>query len=222
MIHLQLLARAAHMPPMRTGRFLLLPLVLVGCVHATTLRPAPYISSHRNLPARPGVVAVIDSALSSLGLPSLAATSLPPTYREFRISRGQGLVLGGEYPLVRIVASPSEVVGEVIHFRAVLSGSGDTVRIVRWAARVERPTALIDWPRVVMLLYASGVADLDPPKYTTAYMDAGDLVVEVLRGPSYRAYELNAPQLRTDSIGHHAARIATLVDSLDRLTRDGR
>ena len=56
------------------------------------------------------------------------------------------------------------------------------------------------------------------PAYSDAYMDAGDLVVEVLRGPRYRAYEVNAPQLRTDSISRVAARIAALVDSLDGLT----
>jgi hypothetical protein len=143
---------------------------------------------------------------------------LAPEYRELRISRGHGMVLGGEYPLVRIVASRSEVVGEVIRFWAVLGGSGDKVRILRWAARVETPTAPVDWPRVVMLLDAAGIEDLNPPNYTTAYMDAGDLVVEMLEGSSYRTYELNAPQLRTDSIGRQAARIATLVDSLVRLT----
>ena len=210
------------MRTMRTQRLLPLPLLLLSCVHATALGPAPYISSHRDLPARPKVVAVIDSALSSLGLPSLAAASLPPEYRELRISRGHGMVLGGEYPLVRIVESRSEVVGEVIRFRAILSGSGDKVRILRWAARVERPTAPVDWHRVVMLLDAASIANLDPPNYTTAYMDAGDLVVEVLRGSRYRAYEVNAPQLRTDSISREAARIAALVDSLDRLTSDHR
>jgi hypothetical protein len=147
---------------------------------------------------------------------------LPPTYREWRILRGHGMVLGAEYPLVRIVASRSGVVGEVIRFRAVLSGADNTVRVLRWAARVERPRAPVDWPRIVMLLDAAGIADLDPPTYTTAYLDAGDLVVEVLRGSSYRAYELNAPQLRTDSISRQAAGIATLLDSLDHLTCDCR
>ena len=137
-------------------------------------------------------------------------------------TRGHGMVLGGEYPLVRIVESRSEVVGEVSRIRAILSGSGDKVRILRWAARVARPTAPVDWHRVVMLLDAAGIANLDPPNSTTAYMDAGDLVVEVLRGSRYRAYEMDAPQLRTDSSSRDAARIATLVDSLDRLTSDGR
>jgi hypothetical protein len=150
----------------------------------------------------------------------LAAASLPPEYRELRISRGHGMVLGGEYPLVRIVESRSEVVGEVIRFRAILSGSGDKLRILRWAARVERPTAPVDWRNVVTLLDAAGIENLDAPKYRTHTMDAGDLVVEVLRGSGYRAYEVNAPQLRTDSISRKAARIAALVDSLDRLTRD--
>ena len=207
---------------MQTRRLLPLPFLVLSCIHATALGPAPYISSHRNLPGRPKVVAVTDSALASLGLPSLAAASLPPEYRELRISRGHGMVLGGEYPLVRIVESQSEVVGEVIRFRAILSGSGDKARILRWAARVERPTEPIDWHSVVMLLDAAGIANLDAPNYTTAYMDAGNLVVEVLRGSRYRAYEVNAPQLRTDSVSREAARIAALVDSLDRMTRDDR
>lgn len=210
------------MPSMRLQRLLPLPLLLLSCVHATAVGPAPYLSSNRDLPARPRVVAVTDSALSSLGLPSLAAASLPPGYREFRISRGHGAVLGAEYPLVRIVESRSEVVGEVIRFRAILNGSSDKVRILRWAARVERPTAPVDWRSVMMLLDAAGIANLDAPKYATGYMDAGDLVVEVLRGSRYRAYEVNAPQFRTDSINRAAARIAALVDSLDGLTRDHR
>jgi hypothetical protein len=207
---------------MRTRRLLPLTLVSLSCAHAPTLRPAPYFSIDRVLPDRPTVVAITDSALSSLGLPSLAAASLPPGYRELRISGGHGMVLGDEYPLVRIVESQAGIIGDVIRFRAILNGSGDTVRIVRWAARVARPSAPIDWRRVAISFDAAGIENVHSPNYSHAYMDAGDLVVEVLRGASYRAYEVNAPRLRTDSIGVEAARITALIDSLDRLTGNRR
>lgn len=209
-----------HVTSVRTQRLLPLSFLLLSCAHASGLGPAPYSSSHRDLPARPKIVTVTDSALASLGLPSLATASLPPEYRELRISRGHGMILGAEYPLVRIVESRSDIVGEVIRFRAILSGSADNVRLLRWAARVETSTARIDWHRVVTLLDAAGIAAIDAPNDTTGYMDAGDLVVEVLHGSRYRAYEVNAPQLRTDSISRGAARIAALIDSVARLTSD--
>jgi hypothetical protein len=203
------------------SRIFPLPLALLSCVHSVPPHPMPYVSSHRNPPVHTRVATVMDSALSSrLGLPSLAASSLPPEYREVRLSRGHGMILGGEYPVVRITESQSQVSGEVILFRAVLSGSADKVKVVRWEARVARPRASVDWHGVMMILDFAGISDLEPPNYATAYMDAGDLVVEVLRGSNYRAYEFNAPQLRTDSISRKAARIAALVDSLNRLTRD--
>lgn len=192
-------------------------LLLLSCVRPTALGPTPYVPTHRDVSGGPSLVGITDSSLASLGLPSLSAASLPPNYRELRFSRGTGMILGAEYPLIRIVESPTEVVGEVIHFRAILSGTAGHVRLVRWAARTVKPTPPVDWRRVVALLDSAGIETLEAPHYQNGFADAGDLVVEVLRGSHYRSYEVNAPGHRTDTAGREAARIAALVDSLDRL-----
>lgn len=202
---------------MRTQTLLPLSLLLLSCVRPTALGPSPYVPTHRDVPAGPSIVGITDSSLASLGLPSLSMASLPPDYRELRFSRGIGMILGAEYPLIRIVESATEVVGEVIHFRAILSGTAGHMRLVRWAARTMKPAAPVDWRRVVTLLDSVGIETLDAPKYQTRFADAGDLVVELLRGSHYRAYDVNAPAHRTDTVGRKAARIAALVDSLDRL-----
>ncbi len=189
----------------------------MGCAGSGHPIAAPYVEGSGPAGARPAVLErAIDPSLKALGLPSLARAGLPPGYRELRLSRGHGMVLGPEYPVVRILGRPAGVSGEIIRFRGIV----DTVaRTVRWTARRVRPAHSVDWRGLLAHLDSLGVTTLEPPTYRTAIMDAGDLVVEVRSGAEYQAYEVNAPQLRTDSVSQRATKIAGVVDSLERLTR---
>jgi hypothetical protein len=170
---------------------------------------------------RPRVISsAIDSSLATLGLPSLAEVTLPPAYRELRLTPGHGMILGQPYPLIRITAEPDRVSGQVIFFQAKLSWGETPLRHLGWTARVARPRTSIDWGRVLATLDSLGVTTFQPPRYLVAYSDAGDLVVEVREGAAYRGYQVNAPHLRSDTISHRAAAMARIVDSLARLTGD--
>ena len=155
----------------------------------------------------------MDPLLGSLSLPLLARAALPPNYRELRLSRGFGMILGAPNPLIRITAGPGGVAGDVILYHAVLSTTDSQPR-VRWAAEIVRSRHRIDWRRALVLLDSLGVGILVSPHYPMTVSDAGDLVVEVRGGSSYRKYELNAPGRRSDPLGIRAARIARIVDSL--------
>lgn len=82
-----------------------------------------------------------------------------------------------------------------------------------------RPSHRINWVRLLAHLDSLGVSTFQSPRYQTAIMDAGDLIVEVRDGAEYRGYEVNAPDFRADSLGRQSARIKAVVDSMDRLTR---
>jgi hypothetical protein len=201
----------------------LLSLVLFLTACSGSLRPhvAPYSPAEGVEGARPRIMKdVLDPSSAFLGLPSLATALLPADIRELRISTGTGIILGAEYPLIRIVAGPTGVVGEVIRFRAILSGKDSANRRVSWTARIVKPAKDINWQGVLQTLDSLGVETLPPPVYNHGFTDAGDLTVEVRRGSVYRAYEVNAPGRRTDSVGVRAAAIAGVVSLLDnRLVR---
>lgn len=151
-----------------------------------------------------------DAVLAVLGLPPLATHALPAGYRELRLSRGHGWVVGPEYTLVRIVQTPTKTTGEAIRFA---EGPG------HWAVRRVRPSSPIDWHRLLTYVDSLQIEAFVAPVYRDYITDAGDLVVEVRRDSTYRTYEVNAPGWRKDPAGVHAAAIALVVDSLDRLTR---
>lgn len=197
------------------SRYCLASLLVVGCGHPVI--EVPYLDHTAPVLSHPKVLELaVDPSLQALGVPPLASVGLRAGYRELRLSRGHGMVLGTDYPVVRVVGQPDRVDGEVIRFR----GISDTVaHTIRWSARRVRPSRPIDWARLLSYLDSLGVSDFEPPVYRDAIMDAGDLVVESRRGAEYRAYEVNAPQLRADTVSQRAAKIAAVVDSLERLTR---
>jgi hypothetical protein len=170
--------------------------------------------------ARPRIMKdVLDPSAAVLGLPSLAFVTLPQNVRELRLSRGHGMILGAEYPLIRIVEGVGGVSGEVIRFHGVVEAHDSSRRTVRWAARIVRPTQEVNWSQVLQTLDSLGIETFVSPAYRSAIMDAGDLTVEIRRGSIYRAYEVNAPQLREDSTSARAAPMARFVDLFERLTR---
>ena len=194
--------------------------VMTGCggsitPHAASYSPAPQLPLDRPLIMKN----VLDPSTAFLGLPSLAHVVLPTGVRELRLSIGHGMVLGAEYPLIRIVEGPIGVIGEVIRFRGNTSARGSTPATVRWTSRIVTPTEHIDWNKALATLDSLGIDTFISPTYSVAIMDAGDLTVEVRRGSSYRAYEVNAPQARGDSISARAAKMAGFVHLLERLTR---
>jgi hypothetical protein len=127
------------------------------------------------------------------------------------------MVLGAEYPVIRIVEQPGGVAGQVLFFRAVVSTTDSMPRVSQWSARVAKPARPVDWHAILRALDALGIDDYEPPTYRSAIFDAGDLVVEVRRGAEYRAYEVNAPHLRSDTVSLRAARMMRVLDSLARL-----
>jgi hypothetical protein len=194
--------------------------VLVGAGCTPGPASLPYQHSAAPPPPRPAVVTlVLEPSLASLAVPPLAEAGLPPGYRELRISRGHGMVLGSEYPLVRVGARAGKPWGEVIRFHGTRAAGGDVHSPIVWSARVVRPSAPVDWSSLLRRLDSLGVESLEPPRYDSFVSDAGDLVVESREGEQYRAYEINAPHLRGDPVSARAAAIARVVDSLDRLTR---
>ena len=207
--------------PIRAMRAIFLTgLILLGCGPAIESLLPPYNPAPEPWPVRPHViVSAIDPSLASLKLPPLAAVALPQTWREVRFSRGHGMILGAEYPVIRIVEQPGAVVGQVAYFHAVIPRNQPMPKVLHWSARVAKLPGPIDWKGLLRVLDSLGIETFEPPAYHTAIMDAGDLVVEVRHGTAYRAYEVNAPQLRPDTISMRAARIAHVVDSLERLTR---
>ena len=196
-------------------------LAAITLVSCTSGRPPAL--AYRVVPApvaRPYTVTHLhDSVLAALGLPALATHALPAGYRELRLSRGHGMVVGPEYTLVRIVQTPVTTTGEAIRFRVRFVGNTMAEGSGRWAARRVRPSAPIDWQRLLTYVDSLQIEAFVAPTYNDFITDAGDLVVEVRRDSTYRAYEVNAPGWRQDPAGRHAAAIAHMVDSLDRLTR---
>jgi hypothetical protein len=169
---------------------------------------------------RPATVAHIhDSSLAVLQLPPLATHAVPSGVREIRLSTGSGMIAGADYPLLRVVAGPEGVRGELVHWAVRVVDGRVLDGPTRWTARRVAPVTPIDWVRVLARLDSLGVDSLVPPVYSVAVTDAGDLAVEVRQGAAYRAYEVNAPGYRSDPVGRRAAAIMQLVDSLDRLTR---
>ena len=157
----------------------------------------------------PEVRSLHDSTLAAVGLPSLAGASLPPGYREFRLSQGHGMILGGRYPLLRIVQSPDHVAGELYWMwcapcRAELAPLG-------------RP---IDWATLLRRFDSLGVATFRAPVPRGWISDAGDLVVEVRVGRSYRAYDVNAPDRHSETEYAVAREVFEVIDSLARLARE--
>ena len=196
---------------------LLIVCVLMACAGSPRPIAMPYSAQLSPEASRPVVLErAIDPSLEALGLPSLAGVALPTGYRELRLSRGPGMILGEEYPVIRVLESPAGVRGEIIRCR---SFSDTSTRTIRWTARRVRPARAVDWTRLLAGLDQLNVNGFEAPVYRTAITDAGDLVVEIRRGAEYRAYEVNAPQLREDSVSQRAAMIAAVVDSLGRLTR---
>jgi hypothetical protein len=96
------------------GRTLLLGLAALAC-RPLQPTPAPYSPSSRPDTLRPaGIIRTFYTpALAAAGIPALATSTLPPSYREFRLSQGHGMVLGYFYSVLRIVQSPTQVSGEV-------------------------------------------------------------------------------------------------------------
>ena len=203
---------------MQTRLFLIV--ILAAC--GGSLRPylAPYSRSSGVRTDRPPIMKnALDPSAAFLGLPSLADVLLPQGMREIRLSTGHGMILGAEYPLIRIVDGPRGVVGEVIRFRGVVEARDPTRHDPRWEARIVKPVGPVDWAQVLKSLDSLGVETLVPPAYNSSVSDAGDLTVEVRRGTFYRAYEVNAPHFRGDSVSARAAKIAAFVNHLERQTR---
>ena len=201
-------------------RILALVAVLTACAGSRRPLLAPYSPSVEAPATRPRIMTdVLDPSAAFLGLPSLATVSLPPDVREIRLSTGHGMILGAEYPLIRIVAGPDGVRGEIIRFRGIMEARDSSRPTVRLSARIVAPRENVDWRQLLQTLDSLGVETFIPPVYTNAIMDAGDLTVEVRRGRAYRAYEVNAPGSRRDSISARAAGMAGLVYFLERQTR---
>ena len=217
-------AQAQGVRPPTTSEFMraicLAGLLLSSCGPAIGSPRLPYTAVAEPWPARPQVITTaIDPGLASLNLPPLAGVTLPATWRELRISGGHGMTLGAEYPMIRIIAQSGRVSGQILFFRAVVAPTGRATRPPRWSARVAKLGRAIDWPTVLRALDVLGISTYEPPTYRTTIMDAGDLVVEVRHGAIYRAYEVNAPHLRSDTVSWRAAQIARVADSLASLTR---
>ena len=155
-----------------------------------------------------GITWFHNRGLASLGLPALAAAALPDGYRELRISGGHGWVLGPEYPLIRIVQTPTEVSGAVVW-----------IKCNPCQARIAQASTTFAWRDVLERFDGLGVADFTVPRTRTWVHDAGDLFVEARTGNRYRAYEVNAPQLQPDPAFVPAKTMFGLVDSLSRLVR---
>jgi hypothetical protein len=195
---------------------LVAPLVLAACASAVRPLELPY---HPQAPVDGGrpheVVSIHDSAFASVGVPPLAAVTLPDGYREFRISTGHGMVYGGEYPLLRLVATPSTIAGEIYYYRGLMPAEvpphGN-----RWQLRRGTPRDSVSWTQVLARFDSLGIEELTAPRYATAMMDAGELIVEFRHGPFYRAYGFNAPHYRDDDVSRRAATIAATVYSLTR------
>lgn len=191
-------------------------LVLAGCTAAVRPFELPYHPQASVDGGRPHeVVGIHDSAFASIGIPALAAVTLPDGYREFRISTGHGMVYGGEYPLLRLVATPSTVLGEIYYYRALM-GAEIPPNGNRWQLRRGAPRDPVSWAQVLARFDSLGIDELTSPGYASAMMDAGKLNVEVRRGTVYRAYSFNAPHYRDDDVSRRAARIATTVNVLGR------
>ena len=180
----------------------------------------PYQPASSPATKRPASVARFhDPAFAALGRPSLAAHGLAAEVREIRFSRGHGWIAGPEYVLIRIIEGSTGVRGEIVRARLRVAHEVVAQGADRWRARLVAPSIPIDWTLLLERVDSLGIGDLEPPSYAEFITDSGDLLVEVRRASEYRAYEVNAPGARSDPVGLRAARIAHLVDSLDRLTR---
>ena len=187
------------------------PLVLaIGALACHPFRPAP--APYALAPGRDTAPLAhtsrpfFTSALAAAGIPNLATSTLPPGYRELRLSTGHGMALGYAYPVLRILQTPTQISGEV-WWVVCAPCRGEP------APRSRR----IDWKALLRRLDSLEIATLEPPPTRTAIFDAGDLIVEALVGSSYRGYEVNAPLQRAE-VKFVPAQVAfRIVDSVARL-----
>jgi len=193
---------------------------LLTALTACAGQPRPVIAPYAVASgARPRPVVLeraIDPCLRIVGLASLAEVELPQGYRELRLTGGPGMILGEDYPVVRVLASPQGVQGEVVRCWGYVDSTTHEIHHRALRARPSRP---VNWARLFAHLDSLGASTLQSPKHQTVVFDAGDLIVEIRDGARYRAYEVNAPTWRADSLGRQAARIKAVVDSMNRLTR---
>lgn len=162
-------------------------------------------------------VGLHDAVVRRIALPPLAHGALPPGYRELRVSTGHGMILGAEYPMLRVVESGGRVSGELLMYRADLRARGTETRwLVRRALR-ELPEE--KWRTIVARLDSLEVGRPAAIESRPAWMDAGELVVEVRDGDRYMAYQVNAPRRRSGAEAGRAAALESLVDSLARLVQ---
>lgn len=195
--------------------------LLAGCVrgHGGAGRPAAPLPEPAYavlpVPADVGSRAAEEHAwlARARGVPALAGHTVPAGVRELRLSTGGPMVLGREWPLVRVVETAAGVTGEVWLARGAPGAPhGIAVRRtgavpgIRWASVL----AQVDSARLV-----PGPARRPP----NAIMDGGELFLEVRTGGGYASQWYNAPHARArqDTAFSPAARVATLVDSLGRV-----
>ncbi len=191
-------------------RSLLLGLGVLACASTPRPGPMPYgrVASQGVTTLPVTVQRFHNPALTSIGLPTLDSITLPRGYREFRLSRGHGMILGERYPLFRIVQTPEGITGEVYW-----------VRCTPCRAEVAPRGHAVDWRVVLRRLDSLGLAELQPPLSRVSIMDAGDLVVEIRAGDSYRAFEVNAPTRHSERGFATARAAAVLIDSVARSVR---
>jgi hypothetical protein len=157
---------------------------------------------------------------SALQIADLTVSRLPPGYHELRLTRSVDMIAGVRIPMLRLMYGPEGVVGEVIVYRVI----PDSLQVDRetgcvpvraefklCATRIRKP--LLDWTVLNMQLDSLGAWTLserceDDSQRLWRVFDAGDLLIQRLRGSEFEAYSCNAPGRRTATdAGRRAAAI---------------
>ena len=189
----------------------------LGCRPTHSINPA-YAVSPLVTDAKPGSAAwAHDRLAAKLTIPPLRAVSLPAGSRELRLSTGAGMILGGEYGILRIVKTDQASRGEVWLYRD-MQDDGKISLTVRREALVPSP----NWKDVLARYDSIAARGLKIPEDGWGYSDAGELYIESLVGGEYSSIAVNAPRLRKGDAARNAASLASLVDSLVRVAQDQR
>ncbi len=174
------------------------------CLLALACQPfQPTLLPYAPAAGREPIPAFYAGALADAGFPPLASSSLPPGYRELRLSTGHGMILGPAYSVLRIVQTPNRITGEVWW-----------VSCSPCRAQAAPRSRGVDWVTLVHRIDSLELPFLELPPSTVTISDAGDLIVEVLIASSYRGYVVNAPLRRPDPRFRPAQVASRLIDSV--------
>lgn len=183
---------------------------------AALIAAAPYGAETAQLapPYAPDYVDELFAAIAQArGMPDLRQTTLPPSYREIRITDQLSSVCCWPTPMLRLVAHDGQSEGELLLYRRLYLGPGnpDVQRADERCAPfrdeqicVRTWAKLTDWRSVARMLNELGAWEIaDRCEFVkgvngiSASSHQGDLYIQRLIGSRLSAYRCNAPRART-------------------------